>query len=61
MIKSKLDPRSAEFKANAERMRGLVSDLKQKIETVSQGGDKAARDKHTGRGKLLPRERVNKH
>jgi len=60
MIKSKLDPRSDEFKANAARMRGLVSDLKEKIATVSIGGDQAARDRHTGRGKLLPRERVNK-
>jgi len=60
MIKSRLDPRAEEFKANAERMRGLVSDLKEKIATVSLGGDQAARDRHTKRGKLLPRERVNK-
>jgi 3-methylcrotonyl-CoA carboxylase beta subunit len=60
MIKSKLDPRSEEFKANAQRMRGLVSDLKEKIATVSVGGDQAARERHTGRGKLLPRDRVNK-
>jgi 3-methylcrotonyl-CoA carboxylase beta subunit len=60
MIKSKINPRSAEFKANAERMRALVSDLRSKIETVSQGGDAAAREKHVSRGKLLPRERVLK-
>jgi 3-methylcrotonyl-CoA carboxylase beta subunit len=59
-IKSKLNPRSAEFKANAARMQGLVSDLRSKIETVSQGGDAAAREKHTSRGKLLARERVDK-
>ncbi len=59
-IKSKLNPRSAEFKANAARMQGLVSDLRSKVETVSQGGDAAAREKHTARGKMLPRERVNK-
>jgi 3-methylcrotonyl-CoA carboxylase beta subunit len=60
MIKSKINPRSAEFKANAERMRGLVSDLRSKIETASQGGDAAARERHVSRGKMLPRERVNK-
>jgi 3-methylcrotonyl-CoA carboxylase beta subunit len=59
-IKSQINPRSAEFRANADRMKGLVSDLRSKIETVSQGGDAAAREKHTGRGKMLPRERVNK-
>ena len=60
MIKSKINPRSEEFKANAARMKGLVSDLRTKIETVSQGGDAAAREKHVSRGKLLPRERVLK-
>jgi 3-methylcrotonyl-CoA carboxylase beta subunit len=60
VIKSKLNARSAEFKANSARMQGLVSDLREKIQTVSMGGDAAARQKHTSRGKLLPRERVNK-
>jgi 3-methylcrotonyl-CoA carboxylase beta subunit len=60
MIKSKINPRSAEFKANADRMRSLVQDLREKIDVVAQGGDQAARDKHAARGKLLPRERVHK-
>jgi 3-methylcrotonyl-CoA carboxylase beta subunit len=60
MIKSKINPRSAEFKANADRMKNLVADLKEKVGVVSQGGDAAARDKHVSRGKLLPRERVLK-
>jgi 3-methylcrotonyl-CoA carboxylase beta subunit len=60
MIKSKINPRSAEFKVNAERMRGLVGDLREKIQTISQGGDQAARERHVSRGKLLPRERVLK-
>jgi 3-methylcrotonyl-CoA carboxylase beta subunit len=59
-IKSQLDPRSAEFRANAERMKGLIADLRKKIETVSLGGDQAARDRHVARGKMLPRERVDK-
>jgi 3-methylcrotonyl-CoA carboxylase beta subunit len=60
VIKSKLNVRSAEFRGNADRMKTLVADLRAKIETVSQGGDAAAREKHTARGKMLPRERVNK-
>jgi 3-methylcrotonyl-CoA carboxylase beta subunit len=57
-IKSQINPRSAEFRANAERMRGLVSDLRDKVATVSIGGDDEARQRHLKRGKLLPRERV---
>src|SRR6185503_4750688 len=60
LIKSQLKTRSAEFRANAERMQALVADLREKIATVTQGGDAAARDKHTARGKMLPRERVNR-
>ncbi|HXI35386.1 MAG TPA: carboxyl transferase domain-containing protein [Burkholderiales bacterium] len=60
VLKSQLNPRSAEFKANADRMKGLVDDLKQKISQISLGGDESARQKHVGRGKMLPRERVNK-
>jgi 3-methylcrotonyl-CoA carboxylase beta subunit len=58
VIKSQLDPRSAEFRANAARMRGLVEDLKRKAAAVSLGGDEAARQKHVARGKLLARDRV---
>ena len=57
-IKSGLDVRSADFRANAERMRALVADLREKVEKVSLGGEPAARQKHVARGKLLARERV---
>src|SRR5712675_1027202 len=60
VLKSQLNPRSSEFRTNSDRMKSLVEDLKNKIETVSQGGDAAARDRHVSRGKMLPRERVNK-
>ena len=59
-IKSQVDSRSAEFCANAERMKGLVLDLREKVAIVTRGGDQAARDKHLARGKMLPRERVSK-
>ncbi len=58
ILKSKLNARGAEFRANAERMRGLVSDLREKVALVTQGGDEAARARHAARGKMLPRERV---
>jgi 3-methylcrotonyl-CoA carboxylase beta subunit len=58
IIESKLNPRSDDFKANAEAMRAVVEDLKQKVAVIALGGGDAARDKHTARGKLLPRDRV---
>ena len=58
IIRSEVNPRSAEFRANAERMQALVKDLREKVAVVSQGGDEGARAKHLKRGKLLPRERV---
>jgi 3-methylcrotonyl-CoA carboxylase beta subunit len=57
-IESQVNPRSAEFRANAERMAGLVRDLKENVAIMSQGGDATAREKHLARGKMLPRERV---
>jgi len=58
VIRSQLKPRSAEWRQNAERMQSLVSDLREKVAFVCKGGDQTARDKHTARGKMLPRERV---
>ncbi len=58
VFKSQLDTRGVDFRANAERMRGLVADLREKVAKITVGGDEAARQKHVSRGKLLPRERV---
>jgi len=59
VLRSGIDPRSAEFRGNAEAMRGLVADLREKTATVARGGSEDARNKHLARGKLLPRDRVN--
>ncbi len=57
-LSTQLNARSAEFQANALAMRGVTEDLKAKIAQAQLGGGDAARAKHTGRGKLLPRDRV---
>ncbi len=57
-IQSSIDPRSADFIANAEQMRGLVADLKAQTAKAAAGGGEKARKKHTERGKLLARERI---
>ena len=58
VLESKLNARSAEFQANATAMRGLVVDLQTRIALAQAGGGDSARAKHTARGKLLPRDRV---
>jgi 3-methylcrotonyl-CoA carboxylase beta subunit len=57
-LRSTIDPRSEEFRANAAAMAALVADLRDKVADIEAGGGEKARQRHTGRGKLLPRERV---
>ena len=40
-------------------MRELVEELRTRLATVRQGGSEASRERHAGRGKLLPRDRVD--
>lgn len=58
VLESQLHPRSAEFQANSAAMHALVEDLRAQVAVAAAGGGEAARSKHTARGKLLPRERV---
>ncbi len=58
VLQTGANPRSDLFRANAESMRALVADLREKVEKVRQGGGEKARDKHLARGRLLPRERI---
>ena len=57
-IKSKINPNSADFAANAAAMQAQVNDLHRALDRVRQGGGSKACERHTSRGKLLPRERV---
>ena len=58
VLESKLNARSADFQVNATAMRALVDDLSLQVAKAAAGGGEAARAKHTARGKLLPRDRV---
>jgi 3-methylcrotonyl-CoA carboxylase beta subunit len=57
-LRSDIDPRSAEFAANAAAMRELVEDLQARVAEMRQGGGEVARKRHLARNKLLPRDRV---
>ncbi|MDO9435853.1 carboxyl transferase domain-containing protein [Hydrogenophaga sp.] len=58
ILETQLNARSADFQANAQAMQVLVDDLRAQIDKAALGGGEAARAKHTARGKLLPRDRV---
>ncbi|MBU6445721.1 MAG: methylcrotonoyl-CoA carboxylase [Alphaproteobacteria bacterium] len=60
VLKSSLSPTSPTFKANAVAMAGLVQELKERMATAALGGDERARQRHSERGKLLPRQRVER-
>jgi len=60
VYRSAAQPNSDEFKTNAANMRAVVEDLRRVVGEIKLGGGERARDKHTARGKLLPRERVRR-
>src|SRR5690349_1559462 len=59
-IKSALSSSSPSFKSNADAMRNLVEELNGRLATAALGGDERSRKRHTERGKLLPRDRVER-
>jgi 3-methylcrotonyl-CoA carboxylase beta subunit len=58
ILSSAIDTGGAEFGANAERMRALTAELQARRAEAALGGSEKARERHIGRGKLLPRDRV---
>src|SRR4051812_15227684 len=50
----------ANLGAVAEEMRDLVAELRERLAAARRGGSEAAREKHTARGKLPVRDRVDK-
>src|SRR6187397_14212 len=58
-LHSTIDPTSSDFAGNAEAMRALVAELRDKLAAVAGGGGEVSRARHTARGKMLARERVD--
>ena len=58
VLESRVDPNASAFEDNARHHRALAADLRELAARVAQGGDERSRQRHVGRGKLLPRERV---
>ena len=60
VFKSKIDPDTEGFKNNFQYHQNLAQQLKNDLAKVSEGGKEFSRQLHQSRGKLLPRERVNR-
>ncbi len=58
ILPTHIDRRGEEYAANTTAMAALVADLRAETDRVWQAGGARARDRHTGRGKLLARDRV---
>ncbi len=57
-IQSTISAQSEEFRRNQEAMKALAEELTALREIAAAGGSDKARERHTARGKRLPRERV---
>jgi 3-methylcrotonyl-CoA carboxylase beta subunit len=55
---TKVNPASQEFVRNWQAMDALVTDLRSRLAEIRQGGGELARKRHTSRGKLLARVRI---
>lgn len=59
ILHTQINTRSPEFAANSAAMLEQVNDLRALLGRISEGGGVAAQQRHTARGKLLVRERIN--
>ena len=50
----------ATFRANDAHNRALAADLRERVAAAALGGNAKSRERHVARGKLLPRERVER-
>ncbi len=59
-LETKIDRDSDEYRARAEHNRKLVAKLRSDVAEAARGGSEKHRERHVSRGKLLPRERVER-
>jgi acetyl-CoA carboxylase carboxyltransferase component len=60
VLKSHLKTQSPEFQASRKHHERLAADLRERLEAVRRGGPAQAVELHRKRGKLLPRERIER-
>ena len=59
-LTSAIDPNSASFKALHAHNTALNAELRERVALAARGGSDASRERHVARGKLLPRDRVER-
>jgi 3-methylcrotonyl-CoA carboxylase beta subunit len=59
VLHSRINTRDDAFAKNRDHLQAQVDDLRRKVDTIRQGGGRKAQERHTSRGKLLPRDRLN--
>ncbi len=60
IIESSIDTRGPDFADNDRRMRALVDELADTVSAISEGGGPERQARHTSRGKLLVRQRIDR-
>ena len=60
VLDTKLSADSESFRANAAHNRELAEKLRTDVALAALGGNEKSRERHTARGKLLPRDRVER-
>lgn len=60
ILQTRINARSPEFALNRTTLLKQVEELRMLLSIVRQGGGPKAQERHTSRGKLLPRERINR-
>jgi 3-methylcrotonyl-CoA carboxylase beta subunit len=60
VLGTNVDPDSDEFRTRAVHNRALKDELYARVAEAALGGNEKSRERHTSRGKLLPRERVER-
>ena len=60
VLTSKLSREDESFVANAAHNRALAEELRARVAHAALGGPEKSRERHTARGKLLPRDRVER-
>ncbi|NHN77920.1 methylcrotonoyl-CoA carboxylase [Azotobacter chroococcum] len=60
ILHTQINTRSPEFAANCAAMREQVDQLHALLGRIREGGGAKAQERHTARGKLLPRQRIDR-
>ncbi len=60
VLQSHVNPRDAEFQANAEHNRALAAELRDRLAQARQGGGARYQERHREQGKLFVRDRIDR-